>query len=122
MATTDGILEYAGWIEEMSPGFIAMVIMVERGKDYRGRDLLDQVACLIEIFWRRWRRTHRRVPLIAKATLISLAHCGIRRQRRRSRLRSPALRSYQTTGSRSVGAAFQLGAKFGVAAGSRRRA
>ena len=50
MATTDGILEYARWIEEMSPGFIAMVIMAEMGEDYRDRDLLDQVACLIEIF------------------------------------------------------------------------
>ena len=50
MATIDGILEYARWIEEMSPGFIAMVIMAEMGEDYRDRDLLDQVACLIEIF------------------------------------------------------------------------
>ena len=50
MVTTDGILEYARWIEEIAPGFIAMVIMAERGEDYRNRDLLDQVACLIEIF------------------------------------------------------------------------
>ena len=50
MATTDGVLEYARWIEEIAPGFIAMINMAERGKDYRGRDLLDQVACLIEIF------------------------------------------------------------------------
>jgi hypothetical protein len=50
MATTDGVLEYAHWIEEIAPGFIAMIILAERGKDYRGRDLLDQVACLIEIF------------------------------------------------------------------------
>ena len=50
MATTDGVLEYARWIEEIAPGFIAMIILAERGKDYRGRDLLDQVACLIEIF------------------------------------------------------------------------
>ena len=49
-ATTDGVLEYARWIEEIAPGFIAMIILAERGKDYRGRDLLDQVACLIEIF------------------------------------------------------------------------
>ena len=50
MATTDGILEYARWIEEIAPGFIAMVIMAERGEDFRERDLLDQVACLVEIF------------------------------------------------------------------------
>jgi hypothetical protein len=50
MATTDGILAYARWIEEIAPGFIAMVIMAERGEDYRNRDLLDQVAYLIEIF------------------------------------------------------------------------
>jgi hypothetical protein len=50
MATIDGILEYARWIEEIAPGFIAMVIMAERGEDYRDRDLLDQVAYLIEIF------------------------------------------------------------------------
>ena len=27
-----------------------MIILAEAGKDYRDRDLLDQVACLIEIF------------------------------------------------------------------------
>src|SRR6516162_5150948 len=46
MATTDGILEYACWIEEIAPGFIAMMILAEKGEDYRDRDLLDQVACL----------------------------------------------------------------------------
>jgi len=50
MATIDGILVYARWIEEIAPGFIAMVIIAERGEDYRDRDLLDQVAYLIEIF------------------------------------------------------------------------
>jgi len=50
MATINGILEYARWLEEIAPGFIAMVILSERGEDYRDRDLLDQVACLIEIF------------------------------------------------------------------------
>jgi len=50
MATTDDILEYARWIEEIAPGFIAMVILAERGEDFRERDLLDQVACLVEIF------------------------------------------------------------------------
>jgi hypothetical protein len=50
MATIDGILEYARWIEEVAPGFIAMIIKAERGEDYRDRDLLDQVARLIEIF------------------------------------------------------------------------
>ena len=50
MATIDGILEYARWLEEIAPGFIAMVILSERGEDYRDRDLVDQVVCLIEIF------------------------------------------------------------------------
>jgi hypothetical protein len=50
MATIDGILVYARWIEEIAPGFIAKVIMAETGDDYRARDLLDQVAYLIEIF------------------------------------------------------------------------
>ena len=45
MATTDGILEYARWIEEIAPGILA-----EKGEDHRDRDLLDQVAYLIEIF------------------------------------------------------------------------
>ena len=34
----------------IAPGFIAMVILFERGEDYRDRDLLDQVARLIELF------------------------------------------------------------------------
>jgi len=50
MATTESILEYARWIEEIAPGFIAVIILSERGEDYRDRDLLDQVAFLIEIF------------------------------------------------------------------------
>jgi len=50
MATTSSILEYARWIEELAPGFIAMVILAERGENYRNRDLFDQVARLIEIF------------------------------------------------------------------------
>ena len=50
MATTSSILEYARWIEELAPGFIAMVILAERGENYRDRELFDQVARLIEIF------------------------------------------------------------------------
>jgi hypothetical protein len=50
MATTLGILEYARWLEEIAPGFIATVILAELGEDYQNRDLIDQVACLIEIF------------------------------------------------------------------------
>jgi hypothetical protein len=50
MATIDGILVYARWIEEIAPGFVAIVIMAERGEDHRDRDLLDEVAYLIEIF------------------------------------------------------------------------
>ena len=37
-------------IEQIAPGFIAMIILAERGEDYRDRDLLDQVVDLIEIF------------------------------------------------------------------------
>ena len=50
MATSSSILEYARWIEEIAPGFIAMVILAERGENYRDRDLFEQVARLIEIF------------------------------------------------------------------------
>jgi hypothetical protein len=50
MTTTSSILECACWIEEIAPGFIAMVILAERGQNYRDRDLFDQVARLIEIF------------------------------------------------------------------------
>jgi hypothetical protein len=50
MATTSSIVEYARWIEEIAPGFIAMVILAERGENYRDRELFDQVARLIEIF------------------------------------------------------------------------
>jgi len=50
MATTSSVLEYARWIEEIAPGFIAMVILAERGENYRNRDLFEQVARLIEIF------------------------------------------------------------------------
>ena len=34
----------------MSPGFVADAIVLEIGDDYATRDLLDQVARLIEIF------------------------------------------------------------------------
>ena len=50
MATTSSVLEYARWIEEIAPGFIAMVILAERGENYRNRVLFEQVARLIEIF------------------------------------------------------------------------
>jgi hypothetical protein len=50
MATTAGILLYARWLDNIAPGFIATVILCEIGEDYRDRDLLDQVARLIEIF------------------------------------------------------------------------
>lgn len=50
MVTTANILKYARWLEELDPGFLALVIFVETHEDYRGRDLLDRVARLIEIF------------------------------------------------------------------------
>jgi hypothetical protein len=50
VATTATILRYTGWLEEIAPGFLAQVILIETGEDYRDRDLLDQVTRLIEIF------------------------------------------------------------------------
>jgi hypothetical protein len=50
MATTADILRHARWLEEIAPGFIAMVILAETGEDFRERDLLDQVARLVELF------------------------------------------------------------------------
>jgi hypothetical protein len=50
MITTQRIVEFADWLEEIAPGFLATVISAETGEDYRGRDLLDQVARVIEIF------------------------------------------------------------------------
>jgi hypothetical protein len=50
MATTACIFAYARWLENIAPEFIATVIQCETGEDYRDRDLLDQVARLIEIF------------------------------------------------------------------------
>jgi hypothetical protein len=64
---------------------------------------------------------------VAKPTLRSLAQYGTRPQRNKSRLRSPAFtfeqddmdnwqecRIVRTTGSKSVGAVFQLGGNLGV--------
>ena len=50
MVTTQRIAEFAGWLEEVDPGFLASVIRAETGEDYRGRDLFDQVVRIIEIF------------------------------------------------------------------------
>jgi hypothetical protein len=50
LATAAGILQYARWLEEVNPGFLALVIFVETNEDYRQRDLIDQVVRLIEIF------------------------------------------------------------------------
>jgi hypothetical protein len=41
---------YARWLENIAPGFVATVILCETGEEYRDRDLLDQVARLIELF------------------------------------------------------------------------
>jgi len=49
MITTRHIIEFARWFEEISPGFLVSVIAAETGEDYRDRDVLDQMACLIEI-------------------------------------------------------------------------
>lgn len=50
MATVAGILRYARWLEEIEPGLLATIILLETGEDYTGRDLLAQVVRLIEIF------------------------------------------------------------------------
>jgi hypothetical protein len=34
----------------MEPGLLATIILLETGENYAGRDLLDQVVRLIEIF------------------------------------------------------------------------
>ncbi len=49
VVTTQNILRYARWLEDLSPGFLANAIFMETGED-AGRDLLDQVAKLIELF------------------------------------------------------------------------
>ena len=50
MATSVNIVHYARWLEELDPGFLALVIFVETKEDYRERELLDKVARLIELF------------------------------------------------------------------------
>jgi len=50
VATVAGILRYARWLEEIEPGLLATIILLETGEDYTGRDLLAQVVRLIEIF------------------------------------------------------------------------
>jgi hypothetical protein len=50
MPTTRCLLRYAGWLEEVSPGFLAEAILMETGEDYAGREVLDQLARLIEVF------------------------------------------------------------------------
>jgi hypothetical protein len=50
VATAAGILRYARWLEEIEPDLLITIILLETGEDYSERDLLDQVAKLIEIF------------------------------------------------------------------------
>jgi hypothetical protein len=50
VATVAGILRYARWLEEIEPGLLAAIILLETGENYAGRDLLNQVVRLIEIF------------------------------------------------------------------------
>jgi hypothetical protein len=50
MATTQCILRYAAWLEQIAPGFLASTIFIETGENYAQRDLLDRIARLIEIF------------------------------------------------------------------------
>jgi hypothetical protein len=48
--TVGDILKYAVWLEEIDPGFLSYVILVETGEDYAERDLASRVIKLIEIF------------------------------------------------------------------------
>jgi hypothetical protein len=50
LETTQEILRCAQRLEALSPGLLAEAIRIETGEDYRERDLLDQVARLVEIF------------------------------------------------------------------------
>lgn len=50
MTTTRRILRDAYRAEEMSPGTLAHVLLMETAEDYGRRDVLDQVARLVEIF------------------------------------------------------------------------
>jgi len=50
VATIAGILRHARWLEEIEPGFLALIILMETDENYYERDLLDQVARLVEIF------------------------------------------------------------------------
>ena len=50
MQTVGDILKYAVWLEEIDPGFLSYVILVETGEDYAERDLASRVIKLIEIF------------------------------------------------------------------------
>ena len=40
MQTVGHILKYAVWLEEIDPGFLAYVILVETGEDHGARDLV----------------------------------------------------------------------------------
>jgi hypothetical protein len=50
MITTKRTVEFARWLDEIAPGFLITVISAETGEKFQGRDLLDQVARVIEIF------------------------------------------------------------------------
>jgi hypothetical protein len=50
MITIKRIIEFAGRLEDIAPGFLISVISAETREDYRRRDVLDQVARVIEIF------------------------------------------------------------------------
>jgi hypothetical protein len=50
VATIGDILRHAQWLECLEPGFLALVILMETGEDYRDRDILTQAVKLIEIF------------------------------------------------------------------------
>ena len=62
MVTTKDIFRYACWLAEIDPGFLALVLSMETGEDYRDRDIMDQVSKLIEIFGIGWRGANCRVP------------------------------------------------------------
>ena len=51
MATVADVFDTpAGWLEEIEPGLLITIILIDTGEDYGQRDLLDQVSRTIEIF------------------------------------------------------------------------
>jgi hypothetical protein len=48
--TVERILKYALWLEQIDPGFLYYIILVETGEDWSNRDLAAKLMKIIEIF------------------------------------------------------------------------